>query len=172
MEGASVAGGAYIGLDNGSGRKRTYKLHEMVGEKSKFQFKYVAWDGCTPTPIEDRKNRVIAILAGHPDDHEKWSRMERQASAALESARGRIRIPKKERTHRRGRFPTLRTGVSHGNGSTRPINLGNSDANAAVIQELNHLQPFRRLAGFASCKSFIVCYPFSKLNPLTLYQLL
>lgn len=166
MEKASVTQAGFVGRNNGSGRKRTYKLEELCGETSKYRLKYVPWDGvyvldppihsftnCLPrtsTPITDKDQRIIAVLAGVPCD-QGWDQLEQQGRDALENARSRVSIPKGDRKHRRGAFLALRCGVSHGSGQTHPDNLGNGVGNAQVLNELNRLETFRRLAGFASC---------------------
>lgn len=74
------------------------------------------------------------------------------AADALEDLRPDLSIPKGERVHRRGAFPAIRCGVSHGGGSTCPGNLRNNTANAKVVEKLVDMPCFQRLAGFASCE--------------------
>ncbi|KDR65549.1 hypothetical protein GALMADRAFT_32693, partial [Galerina marginata CBS 339.88] len=149
LESASVTAAAFVGANNRSGRRRTYTLRELCGSGSKLRFKYVPWDGITPTPVVDKADRVISVLAGRPEDDD-WDRMELLGREAIESRRSRLSIHKNDRTHRRGAFPAVRCGVSHGQGPTCPHNLGNPDKNAEVVDELNNMEPFRRLSGFAS----------------------
>ncbi|PPQ73935.1 hypothetical protein CVT26_006556 [Gymnopilus dilepis] len=73
-----------------------------------------------------------------------------EAADALENLRPSLSIPKDERVHRRGAFPAIRCGVSHGGGSTSPGNLRNEKKNADVVDELTGMGCFQRLAGFAS----------------------
>ncbi|KIM34895.1 hypothetical protein M413DRAFT_79942 [Hebeloma cylindrosporum] len=142
MEKASVTQAGFVGRNNGSGHKRTYKLEELCGETSKYHLKYVPWDGVTSTPITDKDQQIIAMLAGVPCD-QGWDQLEQQGRDALESAQSRVSIPKGDRKHRCGAFLALRCGVSHGSGQTHPDNLGNGMGNAQVLNELNRLETFR-----------------------------
>ena len=54
-----------------------------------------------------------------------------------------------ERHHRRGRFPALNFGVTHGNGTTEPINLSNDDHNAMICRFRESIE-VQRVAKFAS----------------------
>ena len=87
-----------------------------------------------------------------------WPGLMKEAADALEDLRPRLSIPKDEHVHRRGAFPAIRCGVSHGGGSTSPGNLRNEKANADVVDELVNMSCFQRLAGFASCKCFWPSY--------------
>ena len=62
--------------------------------------------GRTLKPILDREGRLVAILAGHPDD-ESWLDLSKQAADLLEEARGRCQIPAKASRHCRGHFTAL-----------------------------------------------------------------
>lgn len=103
----------------------------------------------TPTAIVDAQDRIVAIMAGHPDDP-SWPNLQRQAAEALEARRPYCHIPKSHRKHRRGGFAALNCGVSHGGGQTAPGNLKNEPPNSQILDELNRMEPFRRLAGFSS----------------------
>lgn len=93
--------------------------------------------------------RIVAILAGHPDDP-SWPTLQLQAAEALETRRPHCRVPKARRKHRRGAFVALNCGVSHGGGQTAPANLKNESPNDRILDELNGMETFRRVAGFSS----------------------
>ncbi|KAH9478966.1 hypothetical protein JR316_0009429 [Psilocybe cubensis] len=156
----------YTALDRGLGSRRVYKLAELVGEKSKFKFTLVKAQSYAhlllslelelknmnlraSIPIIDSENHIIGVIANHPKD-ESWAELQKQAADALERNRSGCHVPPKERTHRRGKFTTLRAGVSHGGGQRAPGNLKNQKGNAKILEELNSLEPFKRFAGFAS----------------------
>jgi hypothetical protein len=44
-EGACVASSGFIGLDDGTANKKTYRLEELVGPASTYGFKLYQWDG-------------------------------------------------------------------------------------------------------------------------------
>lgn len=110
--------------------------------------------------IIDRENRLVAILAGHPDV-EDWPLLQDQAAKALETRRTRCSIPKeaRNRAHRRGKFVTLNCGVSYGGGQQVPGNLCHNPVNEQILLELNDLEPFGRVAGFASCTLTFITTP-------------
>ncbi|KAJ3711312.1 hypothetical protein C8R42DRAFT_596022, partial [Lentinula raphanica] len=56
----------------------------------------------------------------------------------------------KQKEGRRGAFPALNAGFSHGNGRTHPQNFVHNRHNAAVLERLASSRPFQRLSGFAT----------------------
>ncbi|RDB23198.1 hypothetical protein Hypma_009706 [Hypsizygus marmoreus] len=143
-----VASTGFIG-QAGAFPKKEYVLDDLVGPASTFGIQLVKWDGHSAIPIVDSAGRVIALLAGHPDDA-SWPKVAAEAASKIESTRGRCWFPKKRRRHRRGRFAVLSFGVSFGGGQTRPCNLKNSKRNRKVLDELISHDAFKRLAGFGS----------------------
>jgi len=161
-----VARMAYVALDDWTRSKKQYQLHELVGPASKLGLMLQEWDGSlssfffpsylifnqvprTPTPIIDQEGRLVAILAGHPED-DSWHQLSKEGAEALEEARRRCKIPAKAGRHRRGQFISLRCGVSHGGEQTEPGNLQNDYPNDEVLAKLNQKLPFRRMSGFAT----------------------
>lgn len=124
-----------------------------MGSKSTYSFvlKIADESQSTPTSIVDGSSRLVAVLAGHPSDA-RWSQLHRQAAQALEERRSRCFIPKSKRKHWCGNFVVLQCGVSHGSGQTQPGNMVNHARNEQILKELNELEPFKRMAGFASGK--------------------
>ncbi|KDR84216.1 hypothetical protein GALMADRAFT_33612, partial [Galerina marginata CBS 339.88] len=145
---SNVTQNAFVAKNDGQKTQKTHSLLEMVGVDSQYAFKLVQWDGRTPTPIVDRKRRLVTVLAGYPDDKE-WPSLVQQATGALEERRPRCRVSPKKRIHCRGAFTALNTGVSHGSGQTQPSNLSNP-GNEQVLAELNEMESFKCIAGFSS----------------------
>ncbi|PPQ97895.1 hypothetical protein CVT26_013069 [Gymnopilus dilepis] len=148
-ERCSTTSAAFVGLNDTSGAKKVFGIDELIGEGAKHKFGYVSWDGSTRRTVADVQGRQVAFLAGRLEDKD-WPELMHQASEALESNRSRLLIPKEERVHRRGAFPAVPCGISHGGGSTQPGNLNNNKNNAAVVEELCAMDCFKRLAGFAT----------------------
>ena len=69
----------------------------------------------TPTPIVDRRERVIGLCAGCPDDP-SWGKTKDDAADGVEDARKLCRFPSGSTAHRRGQFPALAVGASFGGG--------------------------------------------------------
>ncbi|KAF8971659.1 hypothetical protein BDZ97DRAFT_1752936 [Flammula alnicola] len=149
MEKADVTSTAYTAKDDGARSRKIFQLDEVVGENSKYNFKPVSWNGVDAIPIKDESGNLVTLLAGCPNDS-NWPALQAQASRALEERRHRCSIPKDKRIHRRGAFTALATGVSHGGGQKEPRNLSNEGPNGLVVQELNEMEAFKRMGGFAS----------------------
>jgi len=104
----------------------------------------------TVMPLLDKTGTVFGVCAGQPAD-KSWDNLHKIAAQALEERRSHCHVPSKQRTKNlRGRFINIRCGISHGGGQHAPKNLGNSKQNQEVVDELNAMEPFKRLAGFAS----------------------
>lgn len=107
----------------------------------------------TPVPIvsNDEEKYIIGVFADTPNDAE-WPDLVATAAELLEEAREGCQISQSDAEHRRGKFSTLRCGVSHGGGKKMPGNVSNNDTNADIAQKLNEAEPFRRMARFATCE--------------------
>lgn len=103
----------------------------------------------TSVAILDSEGRIVAVLVGQPSNDPSWEQVHQDAAAKLERARRECRFSAKQRSHRRGRFPALATGISHGGGQLKPGNLDHG-SNDAVLKSLTAHPSFLRLAGFAS----------------------
>ncbi|KIM74031.1 hypothetical protein PILCRDRAFT_80479 [Piloderma croceum F 1598] len=140
---------SYVGTRYSGGPRRIFGLDELVGKDSPYGFEIRKWDGCTPTPILDTKQRVIGICAGRPDDA-SWGKTEGDAAAAMGDAREKCHFSKGAESHRRGLFPALAIGASFGGGQQVPGNLINGAINSAILCSLLSNVAFVRIAGFAS----------------------
>ncbi|KAF9546877.1 hypothetical protein CPC08DRAFT_769561 [Agrocybe pediades] len=106
------------------------------------------WYCRSTIPLVDKEGRVWGVLAGQPNDPQ-WAELHVEAADALESHRNRC-VASKKKPNRRGKFNALRCGISHGGGQSQPCNHANDSASAAVLEELNSMKVFQRLAGFSS----------------------
>ena len=121
----------------------------------------------TSVPITEHEDRVIAVLAGSPDDV-GWLKVHEDAADTLENSRSKLKTPSaKELEHRerRGFFPQEAVGESMGGGqSVRSLFLVNAGINLAqvpgtlkstskiVIDYVMRQACFIRIAGFQSGK--------------------
>ena len=159
-----VASSAYVSIGDEGGRS-TFTLQDLVGRRG---FKLVEWDGRfalslviawfiindvsrTPMPIVDKWGRIIGVLGGSPDDP-TWSSVHQQAAQEIESSRDQCHFSKKQKTHRRGRYSVLASGITIGPGGTRPVVLNQHPANKAVINHLFVQPSFIRLTGHTASK--------------------
>ncbi|KAK7007980.1 hypothetical protein R3P38DRAFT_3325026 [Favolaschia claudopus] len=114
---------------------------------------YVSWDARRPLLILDRYGRIIVVFVGGPDDPE-WPSVAAEAGEAMKRAREEgIRtkaFADDAGLHRRGRFYTLQSGVSHGGGQPCPRNLDISDAKQPLVDSLLGNKSVRRVCGFQS----------------------
>ncbi|KAF8879430.1 hypothetical protein CPB84DRAFT_1751652 [Gymnopilus junonius] len=150
---AGITSTGFTALDCGSidGKThQTYRLKDMVGERSTFNLSLQEWDGKTPMAVVDLDGRIFGFLAGIPDA-DYWEEQHQAAAQLLEDARRRCRLPKHSAHHRRGAFTTLWCGFSHGGGSTEPGNCTDTKTNKGILDGLMSAEPFSRIAGFGSC---------------------
>ncbi|PPR02920.1 hypothetical protein CVT26_009775, partial [Gymnopilus dilepis] len=103
------------------GSKTVYSLKDVIGHGAKVKnMKLREWNGRTTLVIVDDKQRIIAICLGAPKHDETWEDVHRRAAEILESARDRLYFEEKDKKHRRGKFPALAVGISHGGGQKYP----------------------------------------------------
>lgn len=103
-------------------------------------------------PLVDHDRRVIGHLIGRPADDPTWGSVNDEASRALEHARNKLVFSTKDKVHRRGRFPALAYGISHGGGQTKPGMLCHSQENADILRGLVQNNAFIRISGFVNGK--------------------
>jgi len=112
----------------------------------------------TPIPISEPNGRIATVLGGRADDP-NWDRdVNQKCSAAMEDARQNCHLHPKAQEHRRGSYSILSSGYSHGGGQTHPCNMANSTKNSKVVQGLNGMDCFQRVARFASCESMPIAF--------------
>ncbi|KAG6863487.1 hypothetical protein C0991_005498 [Blastosporella zonata] len=138
-----VSKSGYVGARRSFKRFDNYPLDKLKQETG---FPVYPWDGRTPTPVVDRKGRVLALLGGAPED-DKWPELHAEAAELLESNRCHLHQPKGSNAHRRGKFTALACGVTHGGGTVRPVNCAQHKDTLAVLDRLNSSKPFIRLSG-------------------------
>jgi len=162
----AVASTGYVGRRT-NGSSTTYALSKLVGPASRFKMTLVEWDGRSvdlysqplvktyntlrkAIPIVDSTTRKVMILLGGIPDDPKWNDLQLEASDLIEAARPRLVLQKGCLKHRRGRFPAMPFGISHGGGQPRPKVLNQHPNNHIVLQELVKSESLSRISGFAN----------------------
>ena len=102
----------------------------------------------------DDKQRIIAICLGAPKHDETWEDVHRRAAEILESARDWLYFEEKDKKHRRGKFPALAVGISHGGGQKYPKVLEQDKRNEEIWDEILQDGAFERISGFSAGKWF------------------
>ncbi|KAK7051853.1 hypothetical protein R3P38DRAFT_3172173 [Favolaschia claudopus] len=129
---------------------RLPEVGELVNDLKRV---YVAWDARRPLLILDRHGRIIVVFIGGPDDPE-WPSVAAEAGEAMRLAREEgIRtnaFADDAGLHRRGRFYSLQSGVSHGGGQPCPRNVDIPAAKQPLIDSLLGNKSVRRICGFQS----------------------
>ncbi|KAK7008419.1 hypothetical protein R3P38DRAFT_3403033 [Favolaschia claudopus] len=136
-----------------SERWAKFRLREVSELVNDLNHCRVSWDARHPLLILDRHGRIIVVFVGGPDDPE-WPAV---AAAAAETMR-RVReegistgaFPLDAGIHRRGRFFTLKSGVSHGGGQPCPRNVDIPDLQQPLVETLLQDKNVRRICGFQS----------------------
>jgi hypothetical protein len=104
----------------------------------------------------------VALLAGRPPDGSYVDACKR----AFETLRkeGKVAMfSKQERNHLRGKFPAINFGVTHGKGTSEPVNLDNG-IHDAMIHRIRSNEDFKRIATFASCEYHLDQHQFNLLS--------
>ncbi|TFK61024.1 hypothetical protein BDN72DRAFT_872812 [Pluteus cervinus] len=109
-----------------------------------------------PRPISDADGRIFAVLAGQPNDA-SYKNASHKAFTSLSEAGDATHFRPKDKKHRRGHFPALNVGVTHGKGTAHPINLNTKPYDATVKRVLQDPN-IQRLASFADA-SFALWAP-------------
>ena len=121
----------------------------------------------TPRPIVDSSNRIIAVLAGKPEDDSYTDAVDSTYKAFMDAS-GKVRLPTVP--HIRGYFPVLHFGLHYGQGQQRPQRLRLSKAASKMADKLTALPCVKRIAAYVDCKLLVLIYrfliPTSKLCPL------
>ena len=102
-------------------------------------------------PISDIEKLLFAVLPSMPKD-EDWDRNMRDSAEALEAARHDCDLHPEDANHRRGNYLNLRTGVSMGGGQPCPTAADNSVCNNEILDRLNSMECFQKLAKFTTCE--------------------
>ncbi|KAK7025638.1 hypothetical protein R3P38DRAFT_3316381 [Favolaschia claudopus] len=106
-----------------------------------------------PLLLLDRLGRIIVVFVGGPDDP-GWAAVAADAAKTLDDTREAgiqtNAFADGDELHRRGRFYTLRSGVSHGGGQPCPKNGTAAPAEEPLLNGLLNNKNIRRICGFQS----------------------
>lgn len=69
-----------------------------------------------PRALLDKTGRVFTVLVGKPKDTAGWDRVNAQVQEAFDGARASYKLDPKQKSHRRGEYPTISAGISYGGG--------------------------------------------------------
>lgn len=163
--------GGYQGqkiLDDGGSCRRRELLELVDGKK----YKYTPWDGAqnrfypmrsslmrdnallrsgkTPRPLLDSQGVVFGVLAGRPND-DKWLQACERFFEVMSQEGVKNKFSDVESHHRRGDFPAINVGVTPGQGSKSPHNLG-LKGHEEMLGRLLSNKDFQYLADWHNCK--------------------
>ncbi|KAJ6486954.1 hypothetical protein C8R45DRAFT_824927, partial [Mycena sanguinolenta] len=98
-------------------------------------------------PLIDKRGRIIAVLAGQPQDA-RYRDAAKRAFEAICDAGNEARFPASMRSHRRGLFAAVNVGLSYGKGQRAPSWLHTKEY-TSVVERLLANSAIGQLAGFA-----------------------
>ncbi|KAJ3841379.1 hypothetical protein F5878DRAFT_531830 [Lentinula raphanica] len=147
---------------------RIWRLEELVGPRAEEQFElikaefgYKLPDFCSipvsynelclsrkTVPIVDSEGRIFSLVV-YPSDPGVKKAAE-DAAQLLNQSRKSCSFSAKQKAGRRGVFPALNAGFSHGNGRLHPQNFHHNKKNKKILRKLTSSLPFQRLSGFAT----------------------
>ncbi|PPQ89882.1 hypothetical protein CVT25_004804 [Psilocybe cyanescens] len=108
-------------------------------------FETVHWKA---EPIVDTNGIVVAVLVAPPKDRSYRDTVECAYKRIMEEGEHEY-FSAEEKCHRRGAYPAIHVGVTHGTGTISPMNLKNS-THEGLVQRLLEDEAIGALAGFAS----------------------
>ncbi|KAJ3717731.1 hypothetical protein C8R42DRAFT_676469 [Lentinula raphanica] len=130
------------------GNERVWKLEELIGPRADVQFELIKAEPGKTVPLVDSEARIF-VLVVYPSDAGIKEAAE-EAAQLLNVSRKSCSFSAKHKESRRGTFPALNAGFSHGNGRTCPQNFCHNKKNKKVLKKLAASKPFQRLSGFAT----------------------
>ncbi|KAK6974302.1 hypothetical protein R3P38DRAFT_2812048 [Favolaschia claudopus] len=129
---------------------RLRQVHELLRD---WDCVHVRWDAKRPLLILDRHGRIIVVFVPGPDDPE-WPVVATEAANTMKQVREEgLRTQafgQDKELHRRGRFFTLKSGVSHGGGQACPKNVDIPPSHEPLVEQLLQDKNIRRICGFQS----------------------
>ncbi|KAF8200975.1 hypothetical protein BJ912DRAFT_843897, partial [Pholiota molesta] len=100
--------------------------------------------------LADGDGVVFGVMAGMPRGN-GWQQVHDSALHAMRIARQLLQeLPVKYQDHRRGQYPALSCGISHGGGQRQPSNLYWCSSIEDVLNYLTQSPSFQRLSGFTN----------------------
>ncbi|KAI0641845.1 hypothetical protein C8Q79DRAFT_929418 [Trametes meyenii] len=153
-----IAKGAFVGKRQSVDKEREWTLEDLKADG----FEVFEWDGIPRTPyiLADAQERVVAVLAGRPEDT-SWDEVVKEANRAMEATAKKCTFQEQHLNHRRGSSRRWQQG-SHTAVDRRltqtPGNFRNTPSNAAALDELCQNQAIKRIAGFG-CTAYSLYAP-------------
>ncbi|KAL0568670.1 hypothetical protein V5O48_013311 [Marasmius crinis-equi] len=131
---------AYPGEFKGS--MKVYTLEEL----RRMGYRIVGWDGVSSVPILDQNGRVIAVLAGRPNDE---TYVEDALCFHRRILECRAKFRWQDESQQRGHFPAQAVGVSYGTGQPHPMRRRNTQY-GQMMEELLETRGAERIASYQS----------------------
>ncbi|KAK7030304.1 hypothetical protein VNI00_014226 [Paramarasmius palmivorus] len=155
MDQLRASDNGFTGYHSEYGSQR-YSLEDMVGDRSKFKFQKLEWDGRCDMVLVTKEGYQITHCIGSADT-QSWPIAAQRAADKLDSAKPRF--TGKLLRNRRGDFDALSAGISCDQGMTEPRVVGQANAtNATIVADLLRDPDVTRLAGYQS-SMFYHCQP-------------
>ena len=112
-------------------------------------FSVVPWDGQKSKMIHDCKGKLLAVLAGRPAGEDYLKAAEEVHKLLMEQGEAyhKLEKGKGKDQNRRGDFVAMNFGLTHGNGTTEPVNLSVKSKFQPIVDRLLSDKNVQRLAG-------------------------
>ncbi|KAK7434134.1 hypothetical protein VKT23_020360 [Stygiomarasmius scandens] len=143
---AVLASSGYIGRNDHGLQSRIWRLEEVVGPGSLFEFQLIRWDGSYSIPIVDfRDGRILCILIGNPPGDPSWQGVHDTAFEELRAAATQLSTLNPQARRRILKY--LTAGYSFGGGQTAPQHFNLSARERELLEPLLSSQAFARIVG-------------------------
>ncbi|KAK7433791.1 hypothetical protein VKT23_020560 [Stygiomarasmius scandens] len=143
---AISASSGYIGRSDPRLQNRIWRLDELVGPTSLFDFQLISWDRKHSIPIVDhRDGRILCILISNPPNNPSWQDVHCTAFQELTAVTAQLSFL--DLAARRRVLKYLTAGYSFGGGQKAPKHFNLSAREEELLQPLLSSQAFARIAG-------------------------
>ncbi|KAI0038074.1 hypothetical protein FA95DRAFT_1529264, partial [Auriscalpium vulgare] len=148
-----VARGAFIGhrhLPPDAARLGSQPV-ELRTLLDRYRLRLVEWNGSGNRVVVDRNRRIVAPMAGAPDGDSTWPGIIAQANDDYAAVLKDCIFTTDQLKSKRGKYPFLHMGFSHGGGRTEPLNLRPAnDSQERAFCRLGGSKALSRFAGHVS----------------------
>lgn len=130
--------------------RRHFEVQELTAPDMGFEVD--PWDGKKSKAIYDNKGKLLAVLAGQPEDPGYVKAAEEAHLLMMEQGEAlrRVNNGKGKSKNRRGEYDSLGCGLTHGHGTREPVNLKVQENHRPLLGRLLADGNMQRLVGNAS----------------------
>ncbi|KAI4294069.1 hypothetical protein K525DRAFT_213554 [Schizophyllum commune Loenen D] len=148
LSGLRVTRTGYTAMRDPAVQGRPYRLDELVGPQSKYNFDLVPWNGRKPIPLLANGRLVFGCMPGRPDNSPDWDEVMDDWAKTIHETLPHLTLKSTQTEHRRGPFPATAHGHSYGGGQQQPMTISEHPGNAPHFRRIMEHPGAIRSSGF------------------------